>query len=164
MFRFPSPRLLLWWVGRSVEKKITTKQKRMNTRRGLGSRGGWTAKSEAWLQSQLKKRGLFDSAFENVLSMLVKDNDITSCQLLLVKVLASLTSEYGIVFFFSKKKLVGRAMGNITSYLDGLNDRLTTSVFTNREIRNRTCFLGKLSSNSNYVHTTSLELTRHCII
>ena len=35
-------------------------------------------------------------------------------------------------------------------------------VFTNREIRNRTCLLGNLLSNSNYVHTTSLELTRHC--
>ena len=35
MFRFPSPRLLWWRVGRSGKKK---KEKRMNTWRGLGSR------------------------------------------------------------------------------------------------------------------------------
>ena len=38
MFRFPSPRLLWWWVGRSGKKQ------RMNTWRGLGSKEGWAAK------------------------------------------------------------------------------------------------------------------------
>ena len=65
--------------------------------------------------------------------MLVKDKDITSYQLLLIKqdrvlVLASLTSffDYTVVnldffffFYFSKKKWVGRAMGNETFYWDG---------------------------------------------
>ena len=49
--------------------------------------------------------------------------------------------------------------GKRNIYRGGLNDRLTTNVFTNREIRNRTCLLGKLLWNSNYVHTTSLKLT-----
>ena len=65
--------------------------------------------------------------------MLIKDKDITSYQLLLIKqdrvlVLASLTSffDYTVVnldffffFYFSKKKWVGRAMGNETFYWDG---------------------------------------------
>ena len=72
--------------------------------------------------------------------MLIKDKDITSSQLLLIKqdrvlVLASLTSffDYTVVnleylflffvFFFTfRKKWVGRAMGNETFYWDGLND------------------------------------------
>ena len=68
---------------------------------------------------------------ENVVSMLIKDKDITSYQLLLIKqdrvlVLASLTSffAYTVVnleFFFLifEKKWVGRAMGNETFYWDG---------------------------------------------
>ena len=71
---------------------------------------------------------------KNVVSMLIKDKDITSYQLLLVKqdrvlVLASLTSffdytvvnlEFFFFFFFTfRKKWVGRAMGNETFYLDG---------------------------------------------
>ena len=63
--------------------------------------------------------------------MLIKDKDITSYQLLLIKqdhvlVLASLTSffDYTLVnlfFFFTfRKKWVGRAMGNETFYWDGL--------------------------------------------
>ena len=69
--------------------------------------------------------------------MLIKDKDITSYQLLLIKqdrvlVLASLTSvfDYTVVnlelfffffFFFTfRKKWVGRAMGNETFYWDGL--------------------------------------------
>ena len=63
--------------------------------------------------------------------MLIKDKDITSYQLLLIKqdrvlVLASLTSffDYTVVnlkfFFFTfRKKWVGRAMGNETFYWDG---------------------------------------------
>ena len=65
--------------------------------------------------------------------MLIKDKDITSYQLLLIKqdrvlVLASLTSffDYTVVnldffFFFLlfEKKWVGRAMGNETFYWDG---------------------------------------------
>ena len=68
--------------------------------------------------------------------MLIKDKDITSYQFLLIKqdrvlVLASLTSffDYTVVnldffsffffFYFSKKKWVGRAMGNETFYWDG---------------------------------------------
>ena len=82
------------------------------------------------------KRGLFDyqmskQPLKNVVSMLIKDKDITSYQLLLTKqdrvlVLASLTSffDYTVVnlfFFFTfRKKWVGRAMGNETFYLDGL--------------------------------------------
>ena len=42
MFCFPSPRLLLWWVGRSGKKK-----KGMNTWRGLRSREGRAAKKES---------------------------------------------------------------------------------------------------------------------
>ena len=68
---------------------------------------------------------------KNVVSMLIKDKDITSYQLLLIKqdrvlVLASLTSffAYTVVnlefFFFTfRKKWVGRAMGNETFYWDG---------------------------------------------
>ena len=48
--------------------------------------------------------------------------------------------------------------GKRNIYRGGLNDRLTTNVFTNREIRNRTCFLGTLLWNSNYVHTTSFGI------
>ena len=83
------------------------------------------------------KRGLFDyqmskQPLKNVVSMLIKDKDITSYQLLLIKqdrvlVLASLTSffDYTVVnlvfFFFTfRKKWVGRAMGNETFYWDGL--------------------------------------------
>ena len=65
--------------------------------------------------------------------MLIKDKDITSYQLLLIKqdrvlVLASLTSffDYTVVnldfffFFFTfRKKWVGRAMGDETFYWDG---------------------------------------------
>ena len=81
---------------------------------------------KAWLQSQL---GLFDyqmseQPLKNVVSMLIKDKDITSYQLLLIKqdrvlVLASLTSffDYTVVnleiffcFFslFEKNGSVGR--------------------------------------------------------
>ena len=71
---------------------------------------------------------------KNVVSMLIKDKDITSYQLLLIKqgrvlVLASLTSffdytvvnlEFFFFFFFTfRKKWVGRAMGNETFYWDG---------------------------------------------
>ena len=63
--------------------------------------------------------------------MLIKDKDITSYQLLLIKqdrvlVLASLTSFFdytlvNLVFFFTfRKKWVGRVMGNETFYWDGL--------------------------------------------
>ena len=63
--------------------------------------------------------------------MLIKDKDITSCQLFLIKqdrvlVLASLTSffDYTVVNLFFcftfRKKWVGRAMGNETFYWDGL--------------------------------------------
>ncbi len=60
--------------------------------------------------------------------MFIKDEDIASYQLLLIKqdrvlvieVLASLTSESGIFFFPFSKKMVGRAMGNETFYWDGL--------------------------------------------
>ena len=66
--------------------------------------------------------------------MLIKDKDITSYQLLLIKqdrvlVLAALTSfvdytvvnlEFFFFFFFTfRKKWVGRAMGNETFYGDG---------------------------------------------
>ena len=70
---------------------------------------------------------------KNVVSMLIKDKDITSYQLLLIKqdrvlVLASLTSffdytvvnlEFFFFFFTFRKKWVGRAMGNETFYWDG---------------------------------------------
>ena len=79
MFRFPSPRLLWWWVGRSGNK--TKKKRRMNTWRGLGS--------GALLQRTTRKRGLFNyqtskQPLKNVVSMLIKDKDITSYQLLLI--------------------------------------------------------------------------------
>ena len=61
--------------------------------------------------------------------MLIKNKNITSCQLLLrkqdrvllklIKILASLTSESGIFFFIFGKKWVGQAMGNETFYWDG---------------------------------------------
>ena len=61
--------------------------------------------------------------------MLIKNKNITSCQLLLtkqdsvllklIKILASLTSESGIFFFIFRKKWVGWAMGNETFYWDG---------------------------------------------
>ena len=77
---------------------------------------------------------------KNVVLMLIKDKDITSSQLLLIKqdrvlVLASLTSffDYTVVnleflflffFFFTfRKKWVGRAMGNETFYCDSLTKK-----------------------------------------
>ena len=69
---------------------------------------------------------------KNVVSMLIKDKDITLYQLLLMKqdrvlVLASLTSflDYTVVnlefiFFTFRKQWVGPAMGNETFYWDGL--------------------------------------------
>ena len=55
--------------------------------------------------------------------MLIKDKDITSYKLLLIKqdrVLASLTSESGMFFSYFSKKWVGQAMGNETFYWYGL--------------------------------------------
>ena len=111
MFRFPSPCLFLWWVGRSGKKK-----KRMNTWRGLGSRVGQAAKQESLVTKSTRKRGLFDyqiskQPLKNVVLMLIKNKNITSCQLLLTKRdLASLTSESGIFLFllFEKNGSVGR--------------------------------------------------------
>ena len=47
MFRFPSPRLLCWWVGRSGKK---TEDEHLE---GSGSREGRDLIKRAWLQSQL---------------------------------------------------------------------------------------------------------------
>ena len=62
--------------------------------------------------------------------MLIYDNwckyDKIMC--LLIKVLASLTSESRIFFFTFPKKWVGRAMGNEASNWDGLREILAMNV------------------------------------
>ena len=50
MFRFPSPRLLRWWVGRSGEKK---KNEWVLEGDWVPEKAGMLSK-EAWLQSQLE--------------------------------------------------------------------------------------------------------------
>ena len=96
MFRFLSPRLLWRWVGRSVGQK-KRKKKKMNTWRGLGSREGRTAKEKTTYIISLWKKivSLLIIVYAefyclvkccNKLSIyLIKEKDITSHQLLLIK-------------------------------------------------------------------------------
>ena len=55
MFRFSSPRLLWWWVGRSVGIKKKKKKKKMLTLKGVGvpEKAGLLSR-KAWLQRQLE--------------------------------------------------------------------------------------------------------------
>ena len=85
MFRFSSPRLLWWWVGRSVgiQKKKKKKKCKHLKEDGLLSR-------KAWLQRQLENVvsstiECLNNLYKNVVLMLIKDKDITSQQLLLIK-------------------------------------------------------------------------------
>ena len=62
----------------------------MSTWRGLGSGEGQGAKQESLVTKSTRKRGLFDyqlskQPLKNVVSMLIKDKDITSYQSLLIK-------------------------------------------------------------------------------
>ena len=77
MFRFPSPCLLRWWVGRSGKKK---KKKENEHLKGSGSREGQAAKVRKPSYKVNSKTWSFRSLF--VVSMLIKDEDITSYQLL----------------------------------------------------------------------------------
>ncbi len=92
MFRFPSPHLLWWEVGRSGKKK-------KNTWRDLGS---------------FKKPG--EAEPKDFISVDLDENIDT----IIVNALASLTSESGFFLFLHFEKWVGRAMGIETFYLDGL--------------------------------------------
>ena len=93
---------------------------------------------KAWLQSQLERwsfrlsKLMSKHPLKKVVSKLIKDKDITSYQLLLIKQDRVLVNYLlpGIVsldfFFFSfftfRKKWVGRAMGNETLHWDGLRE------------------------------------------
>ena len=72
MFRFPSPCLLRWWVGRSGKKK----KKENEHLKGSGSREGQAAKVRKPSYKVNSKTWSFRSLF--VVSMLIKDEDITS--------------------------------------------------------------------------------------
>ena len=76
MFRFPSPRLLRWWVGRSGKKK---KNEWVLEGDWVPEKAGMLSK-EAWLQSQLEGVVFSTNAYT-----VYKDKDITSDQLLLIK-------------------------------------------------------------------------------
>ena len=68
MFHFPSPRLLWWWVGRSGKIFFPEKAGLLN--------------KKAWLQSQLENV-VFSFVIRSI--DVIKDKDITSYQLLLIK-------------------------------------------------------------------------------
>ena len=75
MFRFPLPCLLRWWVSRSGKKKRENEHLK-----GSGSREGQAAKVRKPGYKVNSKTWSFRSLF--VVSMLIKDENITSYQLL----------------------------------------------------------------------------------
>ena len=116
MFRFPSPRLLWWQVGRSGKNK-----KKEWTLEGVWvpEKAGLLSKKPGYKVNS-KTCGLFDyqmskQPLKNVVSMLIKDKDITSFKLLLIKqdrllvnyLLLWLVNLEFFFFYFPKK--IGRS-------------------------------------------------------